>query len=95
MWQDDKNRLEVKSIEKIPKRNIIYGMSAMKDVKKTEEVELMTTPEVCKLLRINRYTLYKLLEEKRLHGYKFSNKYMFDRREVMEFLKKSRVEAPK
>mgnify|MGYP001626234918 FL=1 len=66
-------------------------MSAVKDVKKTEEVELLTTPEVCRMLRINRYTLYKLLEEGRIHGYKFSNKYMFDRREVMEFLEKHRV----
>jgi len=56
-----------------------------------EQLDLLTTKEVCQILKLNRYTLYKLVEEKKLHAYKFSNKYMFDRKEVIEFLKKSRL----
>jgi len=69
-------------------------MQAM-DMEHVAQVDLLTVQEVCKLLRLNRYTVYKLVEEGKLPAYRFSNKYMFDRREVMEFLKKSRVEAPK
>ncbi len=53
-----------------------------------EQLDLLTTKEVCQILRINRYTLYKLVEEGKLPSYRFSNKYMFDKKEVIDFLKK-------
>ena len=53
----------------------------------TEEV--LTTEEVCKLLRLSRQTIYKLVEQGKLPGTKVGQSYKFLKSELIEFLKGS------
>ncbi len=63
----------------------------LESVEDLEKLDLIGTKEVCRILKINRYTLYKLLEEGKLHGYRFANKYLFDRKDILDFVKKHRI----
>ena len=51
--------------------------------------EILTTEEVCKLLRVSRQTIYKLIEQRRLPGTKVGQSYKFLKSELIEFLKGS------
>ena len=49
--------------------------------------EILTTEEVCKLLRISRQTIYKLVEQGKLPGTKVGQSYKFLKSELIESLK--------
>jgi len=49
--------------------------------------EVLTTGEACKLLRISRQTLYKLVDQGRLPGAKIGQSYKFLKSELVRFLK--------
>ncbi len=51
--------------------------------------EVLTTEEVCKLLKISRQTIYKLVEQGKLPGTKVGQSYKFLKSELIEFLKGS------
>ena len=49
--------------------------------------EVLTTEEACKLLRVSRQTIYKLVERGKLPGTKVGQSYKFLKSELIEFLK--------
>ena len=49
--------------------------------------EILTTEEVCKLLRISRQTVYKLVDQGKLPGTKVGQSYKFLKSELIGFLK--------
>ena len=53
------------------------------------EEEILTTEEVCKLLRLSRQTIYKLVEQGKLPGTKIGQSYKFLKSELIGFLKGS------
>ena len=57
--------------------------------------EILTTEEVCKLLRLSRQTVYKLVEHGKLPGTKVGQSYKFLRSELIEFLKGSGAQEMK
>jgi len=59
----------------------------MKNVDFDSRGEILTTEEVCNLLRVSRQTIYKFVDQGRLPGTKIGQSYKFLRSEVMEFLK--------
>ncbi len=54
--------------------------------------DILTTEEACKLLKISRPTLYKLIEKKQISGSKIGKEYRFSREELMSYL--SRPSGP-
>ena len=49
--------------------------------------EILTTEEVCKLLRVSRQTVYKLVDQGKLPGMKVGQSYKFLKSELIGFLK--------
>jgi excisionase family DNA binding protein len=54
--------------------------------------ELMTTQELQELLRVDRTTVYAMLKDGRLPGFKVGGRWRFSRREVEQWLLEQRVE---
>ena len=57
--------------------------------------EVLTTEEVCKLLKISRQTIYKLVEQGKLPGTKVGQSYKFLKSELIECLKGSAAQEMK
>lgn len=55
--------------------------------------ELMTTRELQDFLRVDRTTIYNMLNEGRLHGFKVGGQWRFSRREIEGWLREQRPEA--
>jgi excisionase family DNA binding protein len=55
----------------------------------TTNKELLSTPEICRLLKTNRNTIAKLIKEG-LPCYSFGNRHRFDEKEVLAYLKKGK-----
>ncbi len=53
--------------------------------------ELLTPPEVAALLRISRATLYRLVESRRVPFYRIGGVLRLDRRDLVEYLARQRV----
>ena len=49
--------------------------------------EILTTEEVCKLLRVSRQTIYKLVDHGKLPGTKVGQSYKFLKSELIGFLR--------
>ena len=49
--------------------------------------EILTTEEACKLLRISRQTIYKLVDQGKLPGTKIGQSYKFLKSELIGFLR--------
>ena len=49
--------------------------------------EILTTQEACKMLKISRQTLYKLIEEKIIFSQKVGKEYRFYRNELLSYIK--------
>jgi excisionase family DNA binding protein len=49
--------------------------------------EILTTEEVCKLLRVSRQTIYKLVDQGKLPGTKVGQSYKFLKSELIGCLK--------
>jgi len=50
------------------------------------EHDILTTEEACKLLKISKPTLYKLIEKKKILGYKIGKEYRFNKQELMSYI---------
>lgn len=55
--------------------------------------ELMTTRELQDFLRVDRTTIYNMLNEGRLRGFKVGGQWRFSRREIEGWLREQRTEA--
>lgn len=51
--------------------------------------DLMTAKEVASFLRINEYTLYRLVSQKKLPAIKVGSQWRFQRRILEQWLKKN------
>lgn len=56
-------------------------------------MELLTIKDVCKQLKISRWTLSKLIENGEIKTLKISGSYRFKQKDVDEFLEKSAIVA--
>jgi len=52
----------------------------------SSEHDILTTEEACKLLKISKPTLYKLIEKKKISGYKIGKEYRFNKQELMSYI---------
>jgi len=50
------------------------------------EHDILTTEEACKLLKISRPTLYKLIEKKQITGHKIGKEYRFNKEDLLSYL---------
>ncbi len=67
-------------------------MSNVSNIKELD-LDLIKTQEACKILKVNRYTLYKLIRNKEITAYWFAGRYMFDKKELLDFLEKHKVKV--
>lgn len=68
-----------------PERN------AISDHPETVEKEILTLPEVADYLRVSRSTINRLIELKELPAFKIKGSLRFYRKEILQFIEKSRV----
>ena len=59
----------------------------MTPLKSNSDQEILTTEEVCKLLRVSRQTIYKLVDQGKLPGTRVGQSYKFLKSELIKFLK--------
>ena len=59
----------------------------MSPTKDDFENEILTTEEVCKLLRLSRQTIYKLVDQGKLPGTKVGQSYKFLKSDLIGFLR--------
>ena len=50
------------------------------------EHDILTTEEACKLLKISKPTLYKLIERKQISGYKIGKEYRFNKEDLLSYV---------
>jgi len=52
--------------------------------------ELLTLEEVAKYLKISKYTLYKMLEKRKIPAFKVANQWRFKKSDIDKWLEKQR-----
>jgi len=55
--------------------------------------ELLTPDELAKFLSISRATVYRLVEKRLIPFYKIRGSLRFEKSDILDYLKKSRVES--
>ena len=53
------------------------------------EEALLTTDQVARYLNVDKFTIYRLVAQKRLPAYKVGNQWRFNERQVNAWLKKN------
>jgi excisionase family DNA binding protein len=54
--------------------------------------EIMTVEDVAKYLRLTRITVYKLLKEGKIHGYRIGGSWRVNKKELLEIVEKKVIE---
>ena len=54
--------------------------------------DLLTTRQLQELLQVDRVTIYRMLNDGRLHGFKVGGQWRFSRQEIESWLKEQRVD---
>ncbi len=54
-------------------------------------MELLTLYEVCDILRVKRWTIYKLVESGKLKGYKMDKEYRFKKEDVNAYIESTLI----
>jgi excisionase family DNA binding protein len=58
-----------------------------------KESGLLTMKEATDFLRVSRSTVYRLLERGELPGYKIAHRWVFDQKDLREFVAARRVDS--
>lgn len=58
-----------------------------------KENEFLTMKETTEFLRVSRSTVYRFLERGELSGYKISKRWVFDQKDLREFVAARRVNS--
>ncbi|NIO09662.1 MAG: helix-turn-helix domain-containing protein [Deltaproteobacteria bacterium] len=58
-----------------------------------EREDFMTTEEVARYLRVDKYTIYRLVSQKKLPAFKVGNQWRF-KRSILERWIKTRMNVP-
>jgi len=58
-----------------------------------KENEFLTMKETTEFLRVSRSTVYRFLERGELPGYKISKRWVFDQKDLREFVAARRVNS--
>jgi excisionase family DNA binding protein len=58
-----------------------------------KENELLTMSEAMAILRVSRSTVYRFLDRGELSGYKVARRWVFDQKDLKDFLAARRVDS--
>jgi len=69
---------------------LMFGYAILQIVMTEETKRLFTVNEACIYLSISRMSLYRMMERKEITPVKIGNRTLFDKRDLDEFIEKSK-----